>query len=115
MTGLLDGKKLRIEWERDWDRRSLATDEAHDAVEHATEAAVAKAKTLAPVGQGDYRDSIEAIVQSVGGIWVGAIASSDFKAVWIERGAHSPTSTTPARHPLQGGAEAVGIRVTSGA
>jgi hypothetical protein len=113
------GGGLRIEWDRDWDRQALGQTEARRALEQATDRAVAAAKSLAPVDRapfgGDYRDSITAIVESVGGIWRATVYSTDFKANWVERGAVSPTYTTPAQHVLQRGIEAQGINVTSGA
>jgi len=109
------GGSVRIDFERDWDRKALGQTEARRAVEQATDAAVGSAKALAPFGQGDYRESIKAIVESVNGIWHGTVYSTDFKANWIERGAVSPTYTTPAVHPLQRGIEAQGINVTPGA
>lgn len=111
MTTQIAQTGVRMKWNPDWDRKSLGTNEARKAVEGATDAAVTRAKALAPVGQGDYRDSIHAIVETVNGIWHGVVASDDFKAVWMERGAVSPTYTTPPRHPLQRGTEGAGIRV----
>jgi hypothetical protein len=114
-TTIGQGSKLRIDWKADWDRETLASVEAQRAVDQACKAAVAAAKTLAPVGDGDYRDSIGSIVEKVEGIWQGAVGATDFKANWIERGAVSPKYVTPARHPIQRGVEAQGIKVTSGA
>lgn len=114
MTAPLSGSSLRVDWTRDWDRRSLASVEARRVLEQAGQAAVSRAQALAPVGQGDYRDSITSIVDSAEGAYRLVVYATDFKANWIERGAVSPTYTTPAQHPIQRGVESTGVKVTSG-
>lgn len=114
MTGTTVGSRIRMKWDPDWDREVLASTDARRAVQQAAEAGAAAARRFAPVLSGDYQASIEAVVASVGGVWHGAVTASDFKAVWIERGATSPTYTTPPQHPLQRGVESTGIKVGPG-
>jgi hypothetical protein len=107
------GSRLAMKWDPDWDdevRRSL---DAKRAMEGVANSGAAAARRVAPVGQGDYQRSIKPVVASVGGAWVAAVVAEDWKAVWIERGAVSPTYTTPAMHVLQRGVESTGVKVVA--
>ena len=83
MSGTTVGQTVRMKWDPDWDKQVLASTDARRAVQQASEAGAAAARRFAPVLSGDYRDSIDAIVASIGGVWHGAVAASDFKALWI--------------------------------
>lgn len=106
--------QVRMNWDTDWDAEALRQPEARRAVEQAAELAAGLARRLAPVLSGAYRDSIHAEVDIRSGKPVGMVIADDFKANWIERGARSPTATTPARHPLQRGVEGTGVKVGPG-
>jgi hypothetical protein len=77
------------------------------------ESVASNAEGLAPVDEGDYRDSIEVDVTVDGGEAVAIVKAGDWKAGWIEFGASSPTYTMPAHAPLRRGAEQAGLKVVS--
>lgn len=106
--------KMQMRWDSDWDDEAMRQPEARRAVEGAADAGAAAARQFAPVASGAYRDSIHGELDIRTGKPVGVVVADDFKANWIERGARSPTYTTPARHPLQRGVEATGVKVMPG-
>ena len=114
MTGTTVSRRIRMKWDADWDREVLKSAEARKAAIAVADAGAAAAKRLAPVLSGDYQKSIEAVATLVSGVYVGSVVAVDFKAVWIERGATSPTYTTPAQHVLQRGVESTGVKVGPG-
>lgn len=67
-----------------------------------TERAVTAAKALAPVAEGDYRNSIR-VVKDGKAVYLSAF---DYKAWWIEAG----TVDTPIFAPLRRGAQAAGLK-----
>ena len=109
------GSRTRIEWSATWDDQVRRSTEARRAMEQIARAGAAAAQRLAPVLSGDYRDGIDAVVESVGGAWVAAVVGRDFKTLWIERGARSPDYTTPAQHVIRRGVETTGVKVVAGA
>jgi hypothetical protein len=114
MASALTTGRLRIDWKPGWDEAVLRSPEAKQAAEQVAEASQVAAKAVAPVGDGDYRDGIEGSAQFIEGRWQEVLVGRDFKTLWIERGAVSPTYVTPAQHPLQRGVESTGVKVTPG-
>lgn len=84
-------------------------------------AVAGSARVLAPVDEGDYRASIEGglapadtgAAQAARAHVVGRVASSDYKANWIEYGTGNPEPTPPFA-PLRRGAESAGFIVVGG-
>lgn len=76
------------------------------ALAEPTKAAAAAAQGFAPVRTGRYRDSIHGTVEMASDGWRGKIVADDFKSGWIEFG----SIHIGARHPLQRGAQAAGLR-----
>lgn len=70
-----------------------------------------RAKELAPVLSGDYRNGIEAAGPGIGphGTMVARVIGKDFKSGWIEFG----TSRIGAQACLRRGCEAIGLKFTS--
>lgn len=66
-----------------------------------------RARSLAPVDTGAYRDSIEAVVGSDGGDVTARVQANDFKAHWIEFG----SSKDPALGVIRRAVEAQGKRL----
>jgi hypothetical protein len=73
------------------------------------ESAASAAQSIAPVGTGAYRDSIDAEVEP----GKARVNANDWKAVFIEFGTGQP-GPTPKFAPLRRGAEMTGLRLSGG-
>lgn len=60
-----------------------------------------KARGLAPVATGDYRDSLEAVVGVDAGKVTARVQANDFKAHWIEFGTFKDAPVAPIRRAVE--------------
>lgn len=76
----------------------LRSDASLPMLQDLADEAAAVARTLAPVREGDYRDSIEGLSGfNDDGIASGRLVATDWKAHWIEAGTGQPGPTPPYR------------------
>ncbi len=61
-----------------------------------------RARAIAPVRKGDYRDGIKSESGIVDGMGVGRVNANDFKSIWIEAGTTDTPTHAVLRRALDG-------------
>lgn len=87
--------------------------ESVEAMQEAAESILAIAHDLAPRRLEVYANSLTASSGVEDGVATGRVASSDFKAPWIEKGTGAPFPT-PAFSPLRRAVEQAGFTLGEG-